>query len=332
MPEDKHDTAKRLVKDILPPRRRNLIIPLIRTICSATPYRRKIDDLGDLARRWRSISVPLDSTLFKEHIPSIELLTVSLKKDFVTLPVSLQSAVMSSLNKVESITIISPGRDLQSLQLQGPQLDLGTPNIKLVSEEDVMTQESRERIGKIFRDRAGWVIQQLLTVKFCLESKARGVLVINADTVLLREHQWLDNSGKQILMPSLECHLPYYQFLNRAFNLSSKPKFTFVTHHMLIQPEVLREIFSRLSIQSIDQLIDLIERFADRDDSSAVCLEFEIYAQCLMKFYANRTSLVKFLNAGSPDRDTLIPKLDLLRRDLGVTGRLNSISFHEYLN
>jgi len=103
MPEDKHDTAKRLVKDILPPRRRNLIIPLIKTICSASPYRRKIDDLGDLARRWRSISVPLDSTLFKEHIPAIELLTVSLKKDFVTLPVSLQSAVMSSLNKVESL-------------------------------------------------------------------------------------------------------------------------------------------------------------------------------------------------------------------------------------
>jgi hypothetical protein len=44
-------------------------------------------------------------------------------------------------------------------------------------------------------------------------------------------------------MSGTDFHKPYYELLAKILGVSKKPAFTFITHHMLFQPEFLREIF-----------------------------------------------------------------------------------------
>ncbi len=312
--------------------KKSLALRAARIISSHVPWKQKIIQLKLIIRRWRAISVAPNCRLSEKSMPSIEVLSVALRKDFGILPISLESIVKSSLNNIDQISVISPRNDISEFVTEDTRFEIFGTEVKFIPEELVISENSRQRLQAMFGSRYGWVLQQLLTVKFCLDSNARGVLVVNADTVLLKELQWLDKFGNQVLMPSLEFHPPYYDFLNRAFGNSKNPKFTFITHHMLIQPDKLRAIFSKLKIGDIDELITLVEKHALLTEMSAVCLEFEIYAQHLLKFFPKNVKLVKFSNISLPNRENLTSQIDMLREKVSGGLPINSISFHEYLS
>lgn len=300
--------------------KKSLVLRAARIISSHVPLKQKISQLKLIIRRWRAISVAPDCHLSRKSVPSIEVLSVALRKDFGILPISLESIVKSSLNSIDQISVISPRNDISEFVTEDNGFDIFGTEVKFIPEELVISENSRQRLQAIIGSRYGWVLQQLLTLKFCLDSNARGVLVVNADTVLLKELQWLDKFGNQVLMPSLEFHPPYYDFLYRAFGNSKNPKFTFITHHMLIQPDKLRTIFSKLKIGDIDELITLVEKHALLTEMSAVCLEFEVYAQHLLKFFPKNVKLVKFSNISLADRENLTSQIDMLREK--VSGRI----------
>ena len=62
----------------------------------------------------------------------------------------------------------------------------------------------------------GWVLAQYLKIWTVATSESEGVLVLDADTLLLSPRIFLDRSGKQILTPSVEFHRTYYAFLANA--------------------------------------------------------------------------------------------------------------------
>jgi len=300
--------------------KKSLVLRAARIISSHVPLKQKISQLKLIIRRWRAISVAPDCHLSRKSVPSIEVLSVALRKDFGILPISLESIVKSSLNSIDQISVISPRNDISEFVTEDNGFDIFGTEVKFIPEELVISENSRQRLQAIIGSRYGWVLQQLLTLKFCLDSNARGVLVVNADTVLLKELQWLDKFGNQVLMTSLEFHPPYHDFLYRAFGNSKNPKFTFITHHMLIQPDKLRTIFSKLKIGDIDELITLVEKHALLTEVSAVCLEFEIYVQHLLKFFPKNVKLVKFSNIRLADRENLTSQIDMLREK--VSGRI----------
>lgn len=104
---------------------------------------------------------------------------------------------------------------------------------KVLGEEDLINSSDRELIASAFPHRYGWVLQQFLAVEHILSSQLAGVLLVNCDTVLTKRVHWLDGTGNQKLLASLEFHAPYYELLEKVFGLSSCPDYTFVLHHML---------------------------------------------------------------------------------------------------
>jgi hypothetical protein len=280
--------------------------------------------------KWRASLLGSEHKVSVKSLIPIEILVVATKKDFDILPYAIQFAINNSQNQILKVTIICPAVDISEIYENYLQSVVPKVKINFLPEEDVVLKEIRESLIQIFKLRSGWMLQQFLKVEFCLKSQARGILVLDADTILLRPQIWLDDKNSQILMPSLEFHEPYYDFLNRAFNFKKYPKYTFVSHHMLIQPYILREIFGKLGLDNLENLFSFVIKFAIKNEASPVCLEYELYAQGLLKFFPKLVSLVKFSNISVVREEILGTniKLEVLESYKKV---YNSITAHSYL-
>jgi hypothetical protein len=194
---------------------------------SSNSLQRKKYDTKKVIIRWRATSLGEEHKLSVKSLIPIEILVVAAKKDFDTLPYAIRFAIECSQNQIVRVVVVCPAVDISQVYENYLQSIVPGVEINFLPEEDVVPIGIRESLKKNFKLKSGWVLQQFLTVEHCLKSQARGILVVNADTILLRPQSWLDDKNNQILMPSLEFHEPYYDFLNRAFNFDKTPKYTF---------------------------------------------------------------------------------------------------------
>jgi hypothetical protein len=250
-------------------------------------------------------------------------------KDMDLLTLVIESAIKYSANPISKVKVITPSGDvkmcsdlLSSLQFTG--------KLEIQNEDELIPEEFRILLHSIFKKRYGWVLQQLLKLEAVSESDGEGTLIVDSDTVILRPVKWLNEDGKQILMASLEFNKPYYQFLSRLGELPSKPKYTFVTHHMLLQPEKLRFILKKLGIQNLEELVHRIIKFADPSLTSSISIDYELYGQGMVKFFRNSLRITKFSNVSCKRSSTEILQIKELQ-DSGLDSDFNSISFHDYL-
>ena len=197
----------------------------------------------------------------------------------------------------------------------------------MLGEDSVIPENSRNALREVFGERYGWILQQLLCVAYASSSGAEGVLLMDSDTVLTRKRSLLD-SGKQLLMVSLERHDPYYQFLNSLHPLFGIMDDTFVTHHMIAQPRQLREILELTCGGGIQDLIEKLLELADAEALSSVCVDFELYAQAMVKLHANDVVYAKWSNASAP-RSEALSGVDFARIEQRFRDYC-SVSFHSY--
>lgn len=285
--------------------------------------------ITDLIRQFNAIALSTSNKFVGSNLPNIELLCVAAGKDLELLPFSINQAVTQSGNPILKITIITPFRDIESLEEILKSSRFPVP-YEIINEDLVIRENLRNRLQFAFGQRYGWVLQQLLAVSYILESKFKGVLLIDADTILLRKMDWLAENSKQILMVSTEFHKPYYELLSKIIATPKTPPSTFVTHHMLFQPHVLQEIFSVNKLRGINDLVDAILKHADMKIQSPLCIEFELYAQGLLKLHPELVELRKFANKSWPRNSASLTKIDqiIATKD---TPEWNSISLHDYL-
>jgi hypothetical protein len=263
-------------------------------------------------------------------IPSIELLYVAAKKDFEILSNSVRvSGGLVLPNGNLGISVIVPESELLECKLMFKDFAIA-PNI--ISENDIVSRQQAFELKNHFKERYGWILQQIIKLKFTLDSSCDGVLIIDADTILLRPRLWLDGSGRQLLTPTWEYHLPYYKFLSSAGVCDINPEYTFVSHHMLMQPKILNEIFSFTGWTDIEGLIDSICSTPNEGEHSPFSLDYELYAQYLYAFHRDKVLLGKWSNKAlsrsskEMDFEKFIEEVVLENSD-----RFASLSFHSYL-
>ncbi len=272
---------------------------------------------------------------FQKHKPEecisspIEILFVSTHKDFPILPHAVSSALNVTSNfSNRSVTIITPDRYFAELE------DLMKDRmVKVEKESTYFDEEVLNLLERNFRSRRGWVLQQLLKLKYVMDSKAAGVLLVDSDTLLLEERNWLNNDGSQLLTPTWEYHRPYYEFLDLLGVSQLEPEFTFVSHHMMMQPKIVVELFYHLGWKDTSNLVDLICSSPTNGDQSPFSLDYELYAQYLYNNHPDKVVLGKWSNkaitrnASSDNTDSLIKNAAL-----EYSGRFASLSFHSYLS
>ena len=269
-----------------------------------------------------------DNLLNSEHPPDIVIAVVVASKDFHLLKSCIEFAVKNSINPVEKVFLITPNDEKEKCLEFTKNLNILVPII-IKSEDFLIPEADRNKLRLFFGDKYGWILQQLLKISFAKEQDSSGVLIVDADTVILKPTLWLDQNLKQLLLVSNEFHSPYYIFLKKIGLIKRKPKYTFITHHMLFQKKFLNNILNLVCGGSISKLIDLIISLADNENPSPVCVEYELYGQGMFNFFSESIILSRFCNI--PIKYEPGKAIDhSLNTD--YTGKYKSISLHSYLN
>jgi len=261
--------------------------------------------------------------------PAIEIVFVSTRKDFSSLEKAIPLAIDStSIQQNVEVKIVVPELDLELCQALVSRLHFN--NITVISENTLVSVDLISKLRSRFGWRTGWVLQQILKVECVKNSKYAGVLIIDSDTLLLNRRTWLRSDSVQLLSASWEYNAAYYQFLNKKRLCKINPEYTFVTHHMLMQPKFLTEALTFMGWESIEILVDYLINESDRGDDSPFCIEYELYGQYMFKYHRELISLQKWSNISvSPS---------LINEDLPVNEQIQqwkdnfcSISLHSYL-
>lgn len=280
-----------------------------------------------IQRRLRAINIPSVAPFISDSPPQIEALIVCAAKDLEYLPWCAQEIVRMSINPISRIVVITQDDcvDQATSAMSGMNLE-----ISIFSEKSFFAPHVFESLEKQFGPRYGWILQQLLTVEYVLTSRARGVLTVDADTILTARTQWLDEYGSQILHVSSEFVEDYYKFLNYLSACDTEPEFTHVTHHMLMQPDIMRKIFIDLDLRSSSHLLEKVLAFAESEGQTNFCLEFELYAQSLRRSWPDLAVLQKFGNRTVHVRDVIEAKQIAHQVAQRRQKIFNSVSFHSY--
>lgn len=280
--------------------------------------------------QWKSVRLQDWEENTCQHLPEIDVLIVVAGEDIKILAECIEHAIRNSKNQISKITIICREAEIETCEVEILEVSTEIP-IEIINENNVIDVVSRKLLLEYFPNRYGWVLQQTLATQWILESTAKGVLLLDADTFVIRPVTWLERDGRQKMSCSTELNSPYYVFLGKLFKNRFWPEFTFVTHHMLFQPNVLREIFREFKIENVANLIEFICANHDRKAASPVCVEFELYAQGVMLLFPNLFDLRKFSNLGLPRTGENLNKLESGDLEKEYSNSYNSVSLHHYI-
>lgn len=313
---------------------------------NAESYLRSVSQLGDRSEPWdilllspRQIVKPerefirdfkrvysasrLSSREIKAEgtLPEIEIFVACIKKDIELLPIVLRHAFLNSSNKITKITVATTS-DLLAIEL-----DIEGIKVDFIDENSLISDRSRSVLKSRFVSRYGWVLQQVLALSFVMNSRSEGILVLNADTIITRKQVWLNSKSEQPLMCSYEYNPPYYKFLKDYGFPTQKFMCSHITHHMLMQPEKLRQIYGHYVSKNLD---DFVSDIAKNSTShiSPVCVEFELYAYGMLGLFPDLAKKRKFANT-SVQRSKFT--LDSLVANHFID-KYNSISLHDYID
>ncbi len=259
--------------------------------------------------------------------PSIELVVTTKFKDFAIIEKCINCALNNSLNKISLIKIVVPAIDFPICLELIQKFNLKV-NLQLINEDELISENIRELIFSNTKNYYGWVLQQVIKIKLALDSNSKGVLIVDSDTLLLGKQLWLNKNGVQRLVVANTKYDPYFQFLKVMGIVKNRPKYSFVTHHMLMQPEIIKSLFAKNNFKSIEDL--LVKIFTDKNFCAVenISLDYELYGQFIYFNFKKRYTLSRFCNLSLVSRNTILKNFE---KELQILANdYHSISFHSW--
>jgi hypothetical protein len=279
-------------------------------------------------RRFIAINGLQENYIFQpDRCPSIEVFIPSVGKDLDLIRMVVLNVISTSINPINKITICVP---LSEVGIFKDELrDIQVKNIKIVAEEEILDLDLLRKIKSIFGSRSGWVTAEFLKIEFATSSNSAGVLVVDSDTIILQNRIWLDQAGTQSLFPVQEYHSEYFEvLLNLGLNHPPKP-ISFMSHYMLFQPKIYRELYSVIAGCDPVVLLRNIVSATKRDSKSPFCICYEAYALYISTLFPNLIVKQKWANFGLQRyKFKTNPELNLA---YFKKRKLESISLHAYL-
>jgi len=279
---------------------------------------------------------PVDPLRSVKNPPPINIVMPFVRKDLAMLPHAVAGAVRSSKNPIQKVLLITPNRTFADGAVSGAEIideilekvgaDYPSLNIEIRRDEEVLGESLVEELQKLVLSPRynGWVTQQLVKILAVMQSDSVASLVVDSDTVLQFPRVWVDGLGRQALSIGQECREVPFLHANKFLGITSRPLLSFVTHHQLVQKDLLQTIFPD-GAESVGAWL----RFADpRDDDGLTGLklsEYETYGAFVYTHHPERTFLATWGN-GSGIRDMLNPSK---KESTPPTWPL-SVSYHHY--
>jgi hypothetical protein len=316
------------------PHRLRLIARLeIFVLCVCLALQFKFSAITRVARHFKLSKIEVADLIIKECDVPIEILIVSSHKDIEILPMTIESILKNCINPIDCITLIVQKNSIATVSNLLEQFTDVSVTFRIHDEETLVSQEFRNHLAEIYKNRYGWVLQQVLKIDYVLNCNKRGVLVFDADTVLLKRMGFLQRNSRQVLLISSELHSKYFaQLLLLGFH-PIKPWMSTVAHHMLIQPDLLRSALKEIQAKSAEDLIRTIEEKDVNLNSSLspFSIDYELYGQWLM---SNKKEIVMLKLTENIELRRSLESTRLVE-DLLLTDqsklKFTSASLHSYL-
>jgi hypothetical protein len=145
----------------------------------------------------------------------------------------------------------------------------------------------------------------------------------------MKGRTWLLANGRKLMTPTDEFTPEYYGFLNSLGISELTPKFTFVSHHMLFQPQIMREILSKIGASEARALMDLCLSPALKDFGDIASLDYELYAQFFMSQHPEKVYMGRWGNLALPK--SAFERISTSRVWMKLLEKnLNSLTFHSW--
>jgi len=246
----------------------------------------------DIRRFYKANSLILTDN--SKSVVALDILIVATQKDFLKLPTVVSQARKFVFQEEDNLIYIIVPRSQENHEILSNLRNYSF--VEVIPEDELVDTSNQDRLRETYPKRYGWILQQLLKIEFVKNSRSPGVLVLDADTILMRKRNWLNSNGNQILTPTWENHKPYYDFLSEIGLDTSSIEYSFVPHHMLIQPNRLNECLSYFGFGNLDDLLNQILQPKYLLENSPFSIDYEMYAQFMIAFHAPEISLEKWSN------------------------------------
>lgn len=179
-------------------------------------------------RKLRKIydSLQKNSHSLKKPLPEISLGIVCHPKDFENLELVISQAIKKSRNRITEVLLVTT-RDGHS------ELKQKFPKFKVLNEDEFLEKELIASLkAAVPVELYGWVLQQIVKFLIVMTAENEATLILDADTLLIKERSFLGADLKQTISYSDEYHLPYIDhYANFASVEKDKVGHSFVTHH-----------------------------------------------------------------------------------------------------
>jgi hypothetical protein len=260
---------------------------------------------------------------------TLNLVFVSTAKDFEILPLAIQGGFFSTSNfRSVTATVIVPNDQVAECVKLLDLLRRVYP-IVVSSESTIVPEKDISVLRDRFGWRYGWVLQQIIKIRYSVSAVSDYVLIIDSDTVLVKKRVWVSSDGRQLLTPSWEFNQSYYKFLNSCGGFPLTPKFTFVSHHMLVQPHFFKAATETMGWSTLDSIIESLVSHEFEDTVSPFSIDYELYGQYIYLYHPDEFFLEKWGNTSVSAAKLLrLAQFETIRKKYGRS--IASISSHSY--
>jgi len=244
-------------------------------------------------RSFASTCQPIDPLAGVGTCSTIDIVVPFVEKDLPALGLVVAGIFRSVRNPIANFFLVTPWDESSPAPRfvrPGAQQELEKimkdfPSLTVLSDREALGPElARELLDGHNGPIDGWHIQQVLKLSLARASAHAGTLIVDADTVLLSRKTWLIDSGVQLLQFSEEFHQPYMSHFRGFFSVPKALGVSFVTHHQLMQSDVVNEMFP-----DTESLLAWL-RFGESNSSLKIS-EYESYGAFLLGCHPRR---VKF--------------------------------------
>lgn len=270
--------------------------------------------LANYSRMLAEISMSSNPLNAGENPPKISVLIPVVSKDFATINLIIRRIIENSLNPVSSVTVVYAGDE--------PQIDRSlNVRVQVLHESSLIPWDIEEAVQRYPKNRQGWVRQQVIKFLVAGNLDAESTLVCDSDTFLCEKRLWLNESGAQQLQISHEYSIDYEQHFLDFFGEqpSRLRQISFVTHHQLMQRDILHEMFG----DDLAGLIGWLE--LGRIDLVSPISEYHSYGRFISSRHPERCYLARWNNLFIDSRDQDVESLIDFYSD-----EYSSISAHRY--
>jgi len=299
-----------------------LWFPVIKSVNKLVPNEDKFSNMDRYLFATRQLNNPLET---EASLPKIEVLLMAKAEDLDVLMLAVEGVWYQSQNKIHEFVIVVPSRDVESIK--GIFSSKLFPAV-IIDEDQLISSGTRKLIRVNRPDRYGWILQQVIAAQWLINTEAEFTLLLDTDTILVRPKVWVADSKVQILMPTFEYNPEYYKFFKSKSKRYDQKKWSFVSHHLLVQTKIFKEIFEEYWQSNLEVALTEAFNFSSPTEFSPFDLKFEIYSHFLLSKYPRLVKFCKWANFSEPRSAANGQSYQEIQAN--YSRQYNSVSFHHY--